>query len=331
LTYDEVTRPELGPVNPFDQRKNRGMNSLAGERLGAVVLARSLLLTAATFMHFPGHVEEQAMDENSFLRQQRTFAVHGYALNPSQLPGQVDAPIVGSLNAAQANGFASIENIKGTHAERKENKRKRAKKGDASVVDGENAYVGPWAAWEGDKEVDPEVEEEAEEWRAEKKRREEDAAASKERMKKAAEEKSIFHGGLEGTNVVARRPFVGTGLRLIDVLILNRRMQANRSPTILDGRTCTSPPTWVSTSIRRKERLRRNRSCQRTVYTPGYVVFEDVSRLWGIVSLTVVCFPMPLRYRRVIPRECRLSGCSQRVDTCCSVGVWTRRSRCVGG
>ncbi len=144
-----------------------------------------------------GHIEEQAMDESAFTRQQRTFAVHGYAQNPSNLPGQANASIVGSMDAASSNDFALIENIKGTHAERKEFKRKRAKKGDVTVVDGDDAYKGPWAAWEGDMEVDPEVEEEAEEWRAEKKKREDETAASKERMKKAAEEKSIFHGMLE--------------------------------------------------------------------------------------------------------------------------------------
>lgn len=134
------------------------------------------------------------MDEHAFLTQHRTFAIHGYAQNPSHLPGQAGTPMVGSLDAAADNGFASIENLKGTHAERKEHKRKRGKAGDVAVVDGDNAYVGPWAAWEGDKEVPIEVEEEAEEWRAEKRRREEATEAARERLKRAAEEKSIFHG-----------------------------------------------------------------------------------------------------------------------------------------
>ncbi|WVQ80202.1 hypothetical protein IAT38_002307 [Cryptococcus sp. DSM 104549] len=169
LTYEDMTRPVAGPENPFDQRKNKGMNTMSG------------------------HVEEQSMDDYSFLMAQRTFDVHGYALNPSIHSGS-SAPIVGSLNQAHQNGYASIENMKPTRAERKETKRKRGAKGDLGVVDGEGAYVGPWADWAGEKEVDPVVEEEAEEWREEKRRREEAAEVAKEKMKVAREEKSIFHG-----------------------------------------------------------------------------------------------------------------------------------------
>lgn len=31
LTYEDMSRPVQGPENPFDQSKNKGMNSLAGE------------------------------------------------------------------------------------------------------------------------------------------------------------------------------------------------------------------------------------------------------------------------------------------------------------
>lgn len=135
------------------------------------------------------------MDAHSFLQQQRTFAVHGYALNPSAVSTDPSSTYVGDADSAAANKFAMIENIKGTHGSRRENKRKRQGKGDAGVVDGEGAYLGPWAGWEGEKEEGvEELEEDAEEWRAEKRRREEAQEATREKMKKAGEEKSIFHG-----------------------------------------------------------------------------------------------------------------------------------------
>jgi len=134
------------------------------------------------------------MDAHSFLQQQRTFAVHGYALNPSSITADSSA-FVGDVSSAAQNGFALIENIKGTHSSRRENKRKRQGKGDAGVVDGDGAYLGPWAGWEGEKEEGvEELEEDAEQWRAEKRRREEAQEVTREKMKKAGEEKSIFHG-----------------------------------------------------------------------------------------------------------------------------------------
>lgn len=140
-----------------------------------------------------GHVEEQAMDHHSFMVQQRTFDVHGFALNPSASDAGAK-PIVGSLNNAHQKGYASIESMRPSRAERREVKRKRTAKGDASIVDGEGAYLGPWASYEEEKLVDPVVEEEAEEWREEKRRREEAKEAAQEKMKTAREEKSIFHG-----------------------------------------------------------------------------------------------------------------------------------------
>ena len=169
ISYDDMMRPTLGPENPFDTRKNKGMNSVAG------------------------HVEEQSMDASTFLQQHRTFSVHGYALNPSAL-ATAQSSIVGDVDAAAAHNFAMIENMKGTHASRRELKRRRQAAGDVSVVDREGAYIGPWGGWAGDEEVDVEVEEDMSEWREEKRRREEASAAAKERMKKAGEEKSIFHG-----------------------------------------------------------------------------------------------------------------------------------------
>jgi pre-mRNA-processing factor 17 len=148
----------------------------------------SEILTAGS-----GHVEEQAMDDYSFMMQHRTFDVHGYALNPSAQNGHAQ-PIVGSFNSAHENGYMSIQDMRPTKAVQREMKRKRGSKGDSSIVEGEGAYVGPWADWQGDKEVDPVIEDEAEEWREEKRKREEATVAAKEAMKAARVEKSIFHG-----------------------------------------------------------------------------------------------------------------------------------------
>lgn len=130
------------------------------------------------------------MDDYSFTMQHRTFDVHGYALNPVAQNGG----IVGSINNAHENGYMSIQDMRPSKSAQRELKRKRAGKGDSSIVEGEGAYLGPWADWQGEKEVDPVVEEDAEEWREEKRKREEATVAAKEAMKVAREEKSIFHG-----------------------------------------------------------------------------------------------------------------------------------------
>jgi hypothetical protein len=104
--------------------------------------------------------------------------------------------MVGDLSAAAANDFKTVDQGQTvSKAAKKEAKRKRTGKGGSlEEVDGEGAYKGPWAGWEGDQEVDEEAEKDAEEWRAEKKRREDNVEKAKERAKGAGEEKSIFHG-----------------------------------------------------------------------------------------------------------------------------------------
>jgi len=135
------------------------------------------------------------MDAYNFMVQQRTFAVHGYALNPSTSASS-SQPVVGSAELAHENGYSGIDTMRPSKSVRREQKRKRGEKGDAGVVDGEGAYMGPWAAYESERvaeviEVDPEAEEE---WQVEKKRRDEAKEAAQEKMKEAKVEKSIFHG-----------------------------------------------------------------------------------------------------------------------------------------
>lgn len=135
------------------------------------------------------------MDHYTFAMQQRTFDNLGYALNPST-SGEYK-PIVGSLNNAHSNGYQMVDTIKPSKAVKKEAKRKRAGKGDASVTEGDDMYMGPWAAYEVEKqklEAYEHAEEDAEEWRQEKKRREEAKEKAQDALKSSREEKTIFHG-----------------------------------------------------------------------------------------------------------------------------------------
>ncbi|KII93704.1 hypothetical protein PLICRDRAFT_131754 [Plicaturopsis crispa FD-325 SS-3] len=173
IPYSDMMLPLQGPENPFGER---------GRFLNQNALA--------------GHVEEQSMTEHAFRSQHMTHTILGYSANPSVDP---NAPaILGSLEKAQANGFASIDTIRAPKAQTKELKRKRKQKGDLEVVEGEGAYVGPWASWQGDEPqheypdgagMEDEPEEEDEEPEA-------PVTMTKSRAKRGAfgQEHSVFHG-----------------------------------------------------------------------------------------------------------------------------------------
>lgn len=174
IPYEEMTLPFQGPENPFADR-NRFLNQNA----------------------LAGHVEEQSMSDHAFRAQHLTHSILGYSANPSVDP---NAPaIVGSLEAAEANKFATLDTLRATRSQKRELKRKRKEKGDLDVVDGEGAYVGPWAGWRGedqqqeflagveagdDEDEDDEEEEEAQ------------VSLKKAKPKKGAsgQETSTFHG-----------------------------------------------------------------------------------------------------------------------------------------
>jgi pre-mRNA-processing factor 17 len=178
-----MTAPVLGPANPFDTTL-KNQNTIAG------------------------HVEEHAIDGHAFRSQHKSFVHLGYAFDPSSSAGAGGVGgggggvgIVGDLERAVALDFATVDGQKGpSKADRRAAKRKRVRrKGEQQldVVDGEDAYEGPWAAYDeegADGEEDEEDEESKEGWRVEKRRREEEVAKAKERRKTAGEEKSIFHG-----------------------------------------------------------------------------------------------------------------------------------------
>ncbi len=175
IPYSDMTLPVQGPENPFGDR-NRFLNQNA----------------------LAGHVEEQSMSEHAFRSQHLTHSILGYSANPSIDP---NAPaVLGSLEKAQAHGFETLDALRAPRSQKKELKRKRKQKGDLEVVEGDGAYVGPWANWEGEEPEstflagveagDDEEEEEEEE--------EEPAFKSKKKPKAKAgaygQETSIFHG-----------------------------------------------------------------------------------------------------------------------------------------
>jgi len=172
IPYDDMTLPVQGPENPFgDRNRFANQNALAG------------------------HVEEQAMSEHAFRTQHLTHFILGYSQNPSVDP---KAPaILGSLETAEANNYAMLDSVRITHEKRKELKRKRKPKGDLEVVDGDNAYAGPWASWAGEEPVGvipdgegPPAEEASSESEAE------DPIVKKAKPKRGApgQESSVFHG-----------------------------------------------------------------------------------------------------------------------------------------
>lgn len=127
-TYDDLTRPAQGPVNPF--KPNGVGNGLKRKNVPT------------------GHAQEAAISEATFTAQHRTFQSLGYSRDPSR----PDA-FVGNLdNAAQYGGrdFVQMKPSKEVSAALR---RKRQKRGDSSIVEGEGAYLGPWAKYENDDQV----------------------------------------------------------------------------------------------------------------------------------------------------------------------------------
>ncbi|KAE8211909.1 hypothetical protein CF327_g4386 [Tilletia walkeri] len=184
LRYEDMAAPIQGPENPFSNRK-----------LGAVQNTLS------------GHVENSAMTEFDFKNQHRTFEQHGYARNPNAhvdgRPGS--SSWVGDASAASQSGGATAVERRGGGSEgrvtAKQLKRKRKQAGDVDVVEGEGAYVGPWAGWDGEQVSVPDgvgpSEEEirlAEEKSANRQKEAEAMAEKRRKEEKGGQGKSIFHG-----------------------------------------------------------------------------------------------------------------------------------------
>lgn len=95
-----------------------------------------------------GHTEKQMFDDATFKLNHKNFELLGYAADPSantSSPGQM---VVRDVESFKRNRGQELRQLgtKGDH------KSKRQKKGDAGVLEGEGAYVGPWAAYKDEDE-----------------------------------------------------------------------------------------------------------------------------------------------------------------------------------
>lgn len=148
VPLEQLAAPLAGPANPFlsgDARKRKNVPT--------------------------GYAEESAVSDFTFRTQQRTYTTHGYAADPGRT-NAYGGQFVGDQEAAMANGGRDVVAMRPSKQQVEALRRKRQRKGDPSIVDGENAYVGPWARYnEGIHEVVSD--EEADEYESEE---EEDAA-----------------------------------------------------------------------------------------------------------------------------------------------------------
>ena len=139
IPYADLTAPQLGPENPFASNQHRHLG------------AQQNTLT--------GHIEAAAVSDFDFRNQQRTFHVYGYARDPSLLHSAQGSPhYVGDQSTAARMGGASAAEIRASSstfrpATKAIKKKRNGTTGDPSVVEGEGAYVGPWAKWDGDEDV----------------------------------------------------------------------------------------------------------------------------------------------------------------------------------
>ena len=134
------------------------------------------------------------MSDYAFRQQHLTHSILGYSANPSVDP---NAPaIVGSVKAAQANGFTTLGSIKTSRSQKKVMKRKRKAAGNLDVVDGDDAYVGPWGSWEGDDAKETPVGAEGKDEDSEEESEEEQVVRRRGKPKRGApgQEHSVFHG-----------------------------------------------------------------------------------------------------------------------------------------
>jgi len=124
MTYDQLSAPVVGPSNPFLSAENASRK-------------RKNVLT--------GYAEESAISDSTFRTQQRTFISLGYAKDPSLAAN--GSSFVGNQESVVLHGGKDVVQLRPSRQETDAIKRKRTKKGDPSILEGDNAYVGPWAKY----------------------------------------------------------------------------------------------------------------------------------------------------------------------------------------
>lgn len=122
VPYADLSRAAMGPANPFKSTEGNA-------------LKRKNVLT--------GYAEEAVISDATFSTQHRTFQSTGYAQDPGTV-GQY----VGDLARAQLLEGRDVVQMRPSKEASESFRRKRQKKGDVSIVDGEGAYRGPWARYE---------------------------------------------------------------------------------------------------------------------------------------------------------------------------------------
>ncbi|KAF3387484.1 Pre-mRNA-processing factor 17 [Penicillium rolfsii] len=128
-TYDELTRPSQGPANPFKP---------AGPGNG---VKRKNVPT--------GFAEEAAISESTFAAQHRTFQSLGYTRNPT-LPDH----FVGNMDNVAKYGGRDVVQMKPSKEASAAWRAKRQRKGDSSIVEGDGAYLGPWAKYQNEQQYE---------------------------------------------------------------------------------------------------------------------------------------------------------------------------------
>ncbi|KAL6716553.1 hypothetical protein ACLMJK_006120 [Lecanora helva] len=119
VRYEDLSRPAQGPQNPFKTTEGNA-------------LKRKNVLT--------GNAEEAVISDATFTNQHRTFQSRGYAQEPN-----ASGKFVGDLAVAARYGGRDVIQVKSDRE-----RRKRQKKGDPSIVEGQGRYLGPWAKYKED-------------------------------------------------------------------------------------------------------------------------------------------------------------------------------------
>jgi pre-mRNA-processing factor 17 len=178
VTYDNLARPQQGPLNPFKSHDGNG-------------LKRKNVLT--------GYAEETSISDASFNAQHRTFQSSRFARDPTT------GEIVGDLESAKLVGGKDLVSRGISTAETREIRAKRQKKGDPSIVEGDGSYVGPWARYKDEARALEDEAAMAEEELASDEEYEEEAVApaplvplyAKSNLDSATSESTEFHGTSE--------------------------------------------------------------------------------------------------------------------------------------
>lgn len=124
VTYDHLALPNQGPANPFKSSKGHA-------------LKRKNVPT--------GHAEETSMSDAVFNTQHRTYQSLGYTQDPTQ-----NGHVIGDRDSAVKYEGRDVVQLGHSKVDSERIRAKRQKKGDSSIVDGDGAYLGPWAKYKGD-------------------------------------------------------------------------------------------------------------------------------------------------------------------------------------